>query len=166
MDAKFYQFWEDFFKHAVGGQVAPDVLTGWSRLGGSAMPDELMAMFKKYYGLDQMSAEAPDYSILFESALKEFNQSLTNLYAILDVVPKQDYVDLEKKCKALERKVADLEGVIMQLKLLFKTNPPNIGEGIGSLNQMLKSQNEQFLKMMDNLAGFYGISKDTDTDKK
>lgn len=165
MDAKFFQFWNDFIQKKSGNsQLGADDLTRW--LSGAGIPDEFMAMFKKSYGLDQMSADTPEYSALFESALKEFNHSLTNFYSILDVVPKIDYLELEKKYKLLKQKAADLEEVVTHLKLLLKTNMPNIEEGVGSLNNMLKSQNEHFLKMMDNLGEFYGITKDTDSEKK
>jgi len=98
MDAKFYQFWFDFIKQTANSQMSSNDFTGWIRQspGVTDIPDELMVMFKKYYGLDQISADAPDYSKLFESALKKFNNSLTNLHSILDVVPKQDFLDLEK----------------------------------------------------------------------
>ncbi len=164
MDAKFFQFWNDYIQQAPNSQVGPGDLTGW--MSGAGIPDEFMAMFKKSYGLDQMSADTPEYSTLFESALKEFNHSLTNYYAMLDVVPKKDYQELEKKYKLLKRKVADLEEAVAHLKLLFKTSTPNVEEGVGSLNKMLRSQNEHFLKMMDNLGEFYGITKDTDSEKK
>jgi hypothetical protein len=164
MDIKFFQFWNDFIQQASKSQAEPDYLAGW--MSGAGIPDEYMAMFKKSYGLDHMSADAPEYSKLFESALKEFNHSLTNFYSMLDVVPKKDYLELEKKYKLLERKVADLEEVVNHLKLLFKTGTPNAEEGIGSLNNMLKSQNEHFLKMMENLGEFYGITKDADSEKK
>ena len=164
MDAKFIQFWSDFIQQTANSQQGPDDLTGW--MSGVGIPDEFMAMFKKSYGLDQISVEAPEYSTLFESALKEFDHSLTNFYSMLDVVPKKDYLDLEKKYKMLKRKAADLGDVVAHLKLLFKTNPPNVEEGIGSMNKMLKSQNKLFLKMMDNLGEFYGITKDSDSEKK
>lgn len=67
---------------------------------------------------------------------------------------------MKKKYRALQRKTEELETVVTQLKLLFKTCAPNVEEGIRPLNQMLKSQNDQFLKMMDSLAGFYGISSE------
>jgi len=164
MDAKFYKFWEDFIKQAGSSQINLTDFSDWMQQGKDPS-DELMKMFKKTYGLDQVSADAPDYSSLFESALREFNDSLENFYSMLDVVPRKDYEALEKKYKVLEEKLADLEAVIAQLKLLFKTNPPNVEEGINSLNKMLKSQNQNFLKMMDSLAGFYGITKDKDKDK-
>ena len=164
MDAKFFQFWNDYIQQTAKSQVGPDYLAGW--MSGAGIPDEFMTMFKKSYGLDQMSADAPEYSKLFESALKEFNHSLTNFYSMLDVVPKKDYLELEKKYKLLKKKVAELESVAAHLKLLFKTSTPNVEEGIGSLNNMLKSQNEHFLKMMENLGEFYGITKDTDSEKK
>ncbi|MDA3896913.1 MAG: hypothetical protein PF482_12300 [Desulfobacteraceae bacterium] len=66
----------------------------------------------------------------------------------------------------LKSKVADLEEVAAHLNLLFKTNPPSVEEGIGSINKMLKLQNEFFLKLMDNLGEFYGISKDSGSEKK
>lgn len=171
MDAKFYQFWKDFIKQAADGQLGKADFSAWMRPGfGVAdlpgIPDELTDLFKKYYGLDQLSADAPDYSALFESALNEFNNSLKNLYAMMDVVPKKDYVELEKKYNAQKKKVEDLEEAIKQLKLLLKTSSPEVDQGIGSLNQMLKTQNANFLKMMDSLAGFYGINKDKAEDKE
>lgn len=164
MDAKFIQFWSDFIQQTGNSQVGAGNLAGW--MSGAGIPDEFMTMFTKSYGLDQMSADTPEYSALFESALKEFNHSLTNFYSILDVVPKKDYLELEEKYKLLKIKVADMEEAMVHLKLLFKTSTPNIEEGVGSLNKMLRSQNEHFLKMMDNLGEFYGIAKDTDSEKK
>jgi len=163
MDAKFFQFWNDFIQQSASSQLGPEALTGW--MTGTGIPDELMAMFKKSYGLDQMSVDTPEYSTLFESSLKEFNHSLTKLYSLLDVVPKKDFLDLEKKYKEMKRKVENLEEVVSHLKLLFKTSTPNVEEGIGSLNKMLKSQNEHFLKMMENLGEFYGIPKNKDSEK-
>jgi len=164
MDAKFIQFWSDFIQQTGNSQVGAGDLTGW--ISGAGIPDEFMTMFKKSYGLDQMTVDTPEYSTLLESALKEFNHSLSNFFSILYVVPKKDYLELDKKYKLLKRKVADLEEAMVHLKLLFKTSTPNIEEGVGSLNKMLRSQNEHFLKMMDNLGEFYGITKDTDSEKK
>lgn len=163
MDARFYKFWENLIRQAGSGQVGLDDLSAWTKQSAD-ISGTLMEIFKKTYGLDHVPAGTPDYSDLFESAVKEFNQSLETFYAMLDVVSRKDYLDLEKKYKALKRKVADQEEVISHLKLLFKTHPPNVEEGARSLNNMLKSQNESFLKMMDSLAGFYGITKDKDKD--
>lgn len=166
MDDKFYQFWSDVAAQTASGQIRPDEFTDWMRLGGAGQ-ESLMSMFKKYYGLPgsaDNSADNPMDTMMFESAMANFKKSLTAFYALLDVVAKQDYLELEKENRALKQKVANLEAVVLQLKLLFKTCAPNVEEGIKPLNQMLKTQNEQFLKMMESLAGFYGISSDK-TDK-
>jgi len=160
MDDKFYQFWSDVAARTASGQIRPNEFTDWMRLGGAG-PENLMSMFNKYYGLTG-AVDNPMDTPLFEDAMAAFKKSLTAFYAVLDVVPKQDYLELEKENRALQQKVADLEAVILQLKLLFKTCAPNVEEGIKPLNQMLKTQNEQFLKMMDSLAGFYGISSKED----
>jgi hypothetical protein len=164
MDDKFYQFWSDVAAKTVSGQIRPNEFTEWMRLGVGG-PEQLMDMFKKHYGLTGAAEANPMDSTLFESAMANFKKSLTDFYAILDVVPKADYLELEKKYLALKRKTEDLEAVVTQLKLLFKTCAPNVEEGIKPLNQMLKSQNEQFLKMMDSLAGFYGISSEKKDDE-
>ena len=160
MHDKFYQFWSDVALMTARGQIRPNEFTDWMRLGANG-PEQLMALFKNYYGLTNAAADNPMDSTLFASAMTDFKNSLTDFYSMLDVVPKQDYLDLEKKYIALKRKIEDLEAVITQLKLLLKTCAPNVEEGIKPLNQMLKTQNEQFLKMMDSLAGFYGISSET-----
>lgn len=170
MDDKFYQFWRDFTSQYLSGQsmngrIAPDEVSGWLQ-AGREMSDRLKAMFQKSYQLDPKSFNSSDFMQIFKAAEASFKNSMADFYKILDVVPKQEYRELERKYLALERKLADLEEVIRHLKLLFKTNPPNAEDGIGALNQMLKTQNAQFLKMMDNLAGFYGISKGRDPDEK
>lgn len=158
MDDKFYQFWSDLAARTASGQISPNEVTEWMRLGGAGS-ESLMSMFKKYYGQPNAVDNAMD-AMMLESAMANFKKSLTAFYSMLDVVPKQDYIDLEKKYRVLQQKAADQEAVILQLKLLFKTCAPNVEEGINPLNQMLKTQNEQFLKMMESLAGFYGISTD------
>ena len=165
MDAKFYEFWEDFIKKAGSGSVAADVFTDWMTRG-LASPGELTDRFKAIYGLDQVTADAPEYEEMAAAAREAFDQSLSNFYAALAVVPKKEYDALEKKCKKLQQQVADLEAVVTQLKLLFKTNSSNVEEGIRPLNKMLKTQNEHFLKMMDSLAEFYGISKEGDKNRE
>jgi len=159
MDAKFYEFWEDFIKKAGSGTIKADALTDWMT-GDIATSGKLTDMFKKIYGLDQVPADAPDYEEMAASAREAFNRSLSNFYAALEVVPKKDYDTLEKNYEVLQQQVADLEAVISQLKLLFKTSAPDVEDGIRPLNKMLKTQNEHFLKMMDSLAEFYGISND------
>ena len=157
VEDRFYQFWSDVAAKTISGHIPPNEFTDWMRLGGNG-PEPLMAMFNKYYGLPS-GADSMD-STLFASAMENFKKSLTEFYSMLDVVPKQDYLELKKKYLALKRKTEDLETVVTQLKLLFKTCTPNVEEGIKPLNQMLKSQNEQFVKMMNSLAGFYGISSE------
>lgn len=158
MDDKFYQFWSDIAARTASGQISPNEVTEWMRLGGAGS-ESLMPLFKKYYGMQNAVDNSMD-TMMLESSMANFKKSLTVFYSMLDVVPKQDYLELEKKYRVLKQKAADQEAVILQLKLLFKTCAPNVEEGIKPLNQMLKTQNEQFLKMMESLAGFYGISSD------
>ena len=164
MDSKFFTFWGDFVQQAVKGQIRSSDLMNLMQQGAGGS-DDVMAMFKKYYGLDQMSADAPDYSVLYQESLRHFNKSLDHLFSILDVVPKKDYSDLEKKYKILKKKAAELEEVVTHLKVLLKTGSTDVEDGIGPLNQMLKTQNEHFLKMMDSLAGFYGVKESADKEE-
>jgi BMFP domain-containing protein YqiC len=161
MDTKFYQFWGDFVQQALKGQIRSSDLMNLMQQGEGGS-DDVTAMFKKYYGLDQKAADAPDYVTLYQESLKHFNKSLDDLFSILDVVPRKDYLDLEQKNKRLEKKITELEAVITHLKVLLKTNSPDAEDGTGPLNQMLKTQNEHFLKMMDSLAEFYGVKGSED----
>lgn len=96
MDDKFYQFWSDVAAKTISGQIRPKEFTEWMRLDGSG-PEQLLDMFKKYYGLMGDSEANPMDSTLLKSAMENFKRSLTDFYSMLDVVPKQDYLDLEKK---------------------------------------------------------------------
>jgi len=163
MDEKFFKFWGDLINNTVTGTVRFNEFTDFVKQQGSAS-GSISNMFKKYYGLETMDETSPEYSTVFQEAVTHFNDALGNFYSAMDVVPKKDYLDLEKKYTALKQKMADLEEVVKHLKVLFKSQSPgaepDIEKGIASLNQMLKSQNKNFVKMMDSLAGFYGLSKD------
>ena len=69
MDTKFFKFWNDFVQQAVKGQIrSSDLMTLMQQGDGGS--DEVMAMFKKYYGLDQKAVDAPDYLTLYQESLQ------------------------------------------------------------------------------------------------
>jgi len=156
MDAKFLDFWGDIIRQMPAGQYQSVDFSAWMNQGLKG-PEEVVQLFRKYYGLQDIAKDSDEYPEFVEKALLEFNRSLGFLFDYLEVVPKKEYLSLEKKYKTLKKKVEDLEAAITHLKLLLKANGAEIEEGIGPLNQMLKSQNEQFLKMMDSMAEFYGV---------
>lgn len=149
MDDRFYRFWSEVVVKAASGGIRPDAFADWLRMGGDGS-EILKNLFQKYYG----QADTVGY----ESAMVNFKKFLADFYEVLDVVPKQDYLALENQYQALKRKTDDLEALVTQLKVLYKTCRPDVEKRVRPLNQMLKSQNEQFLKMMDSLAEFYGIT--------
>ena len=62
MDKNFLEFWGNFFINAAKGQQQLEDMGQWMSQGFKGF-EELTAMFRKCYGLDQLSPDAPDYSI-------------------------------------------------------------------------------------------------------
>jgi len=159
MDKSFLEFWSHLMK---AGALNPSELNQMSKWmqGGFSGPDTLSPLFKKAYGLDQVSESLPDYTRLAQEAVSSFQESLKTFVSSIGVssigmVPKETHLALIKKYEALKEKSADQEETIKHLKAMLDDKGIPADDSLRQFKHMLHSQNEQFQSLMKTIGNFY-----------
>jgi len=150
MDRHFLEFWGNFFLSAARGQKNMEDMGNWIRKGFYGF-EELNAMFRKFYGLDRIDKDSPDYLNLWEKAAEDFKKSFKDYLSLLGVVPKEEYLSLLKKYEALEEEVAAQEETIKNLRTLLGEKAFDPGEMVKGFQELMQKQGDQFQKLMERI---------------
>ncbi len=114
--------------------------------------DELTEQFKKFYGLDQISENDPDYLALWERSVNDFKNALVQYLALFDVVPKEKYEEVVRERDELKAKVEFLESRIKALEALTGEKGSEYSRAAGEFQKMIEKQTEEFQKMLESFA--------------
>ena len=150
MDRHFLEFLGSFFLNAAKGQKQLEDMTQWISRGFSGF-DELTNMFRKFYGMDGLSLASPDYAKAWEKASENFKKSYHEWLNLMSVVPKSEYQTLEKKCEALEEKVATQDEAIQHLRNLLSEKGVPYADAVQGFTEMMEKQGLQFQELMDSV---------------
>jgi geranylgeranyl pyrophosphate synthase len=164
MDEKNLEILWRFFLNAAKGQKGLDDLMRMSRKGFKGF-EEMASMFRKFYGLENLEKDAPEYMRAWEKASEEFQKSFREYLNIMGVIPKDDYLEIVRKYEDLKKKVADQEETIRHLQLLLGKKSIDQGETTKVFQDLMKKQSEQFMEMMDAVGGYFKEGKNDSDDK-
>lgn len=154
MDDKNLEFMGNFFLNAAKCRKQMEDFFKLSRQGFKGF-EEMSAMFKKFYGLENLEKNAPDYSKAMQNAAEEFQNSLRQYLKMLGVVPKEDYISLVKKYEELKQRAADQEETIRHLQLLLGEKSADQGETVKVFQDLIEKQSEQFMEMMNAVGQYF-----------
>ena len=160
MDDKYLEFLGNLFLSASKSQKQMENFFKLSRQGFKGF-DEMSTMFRKFYGLDSLEKDAPEYAGIWKNAAEEFQKSFRQYLNMLGVVPKEDHISLVKKYEELKKRVADQDETIRHLQMLLGEKNAGEGETVKVFQDLIKKQNEQFMEMM-NAVGQYFQNQDKD----
>jgi uncharacterized coiled-coil protein SlyX len=150
MDRQFLEFWGNYLLAAAKGQKQLEDLNQWIRRGFSGF-EELTAMFKKYYGLQDPRREDSDANQAWRNAAAEFRNSLNAYLNLMGLVPEDKYSALEQKYAALQKKVAEQEETIQVLRKLLAEEGTYQGETVKVFQDLVNKQAAAFEMFMKNL---------------
>ncbi len=156
MDRHFLEFWGKSLLSAAKAQKQREELEEWIRQGFSGF-EQLNDMFRKFYGLDRLKEESPDYNELRKRAEAEFRRSLNEYLRLFGVVPEQEHQALAEKCEELEQRVAVQEETIKQMRSLLDEKSAG---SVRSFEELLLEQSNQFNDLVKNLAKYYKEDKE------
>jgi hypothetical protein len=88
-------------------------------------------------------------------ALTDFQKSLTEYMDLLGVVPKSEYQTLLRKCQELEKKVAEREETIRQLKMTGTGTWSGQKEFTKGMQDLVTKQSEQFQELINHFSRLY-----------
>ena len=154
MDEKYLEFLGNFFLSAAKAQKQMDDLMLMSKQGFKGFED-MSAMFRRFYGLDKMEKDAPEYMKTWEKASEEFQKSFKEYLNMMGVVPKEDYIALVKRYEELKKRVQDQEETIRHLQMLLSEKGADQGESMKVFQDLMKKQSEQFVEMMDSVGQYF-----------
>ena len=155
MDKRFLEFWGNLFLNVAQGQKQLSEITKWIDQGFSGF-ENLQAMFRNYYGLDE---ERPDYYELWNKAEADFQKSFKDYLSLLGVVPREEHLALVKKYEELKEKSAAQEETIGHLRMLLEEKGVDQAKVISGFEKMIAEQGEQFRELMQSFSEFYKTDK-------
>jgi hypothetical protein len=148
MDENFLEFWGNFLLSAARKKKQVDDVTAWMQKGFTGF-EEMTAMFRKFYGLDQMSEQSADYKKMTEKAMQDFQQSFREYMGALDFVPRREHLNLVEKYENLKEKCSAQEETIRHLKMLLNA------KGIDQFQHLIKDQGELFQNMIKSFGQYF-----------
>jgi len=177
MDNNFLELFGNILIGASRGKKQVDEMMRWVQKSVSASATgvyELPAMFKKFYGLDQISERSAEYKLMAEKAVQDFQNSLKEYVTLLGMIPndqtvsRDEFLNLIRKYEKLKKRCADQEETITHLRMIVEmdkyehdNDPPDLITGI---QDIVKGQTDLFQKFVKNLTGYLGIN-DTESKK-
>jgi len=157
MDLQFMKFWTDAIKQSAAVQTLSDEVSRWMK-GEIKETDELYALFRKYYGLEQGSAVFADYETQLKEMAGNFQKSFKEFLSVMGVIPKSEYDLLHEQYEELKKKVMGLEKTLKDLEKQISGNAADQPKNAGALDEMIKAQTDQFQKIMTAFAEISGIT--------
>jgi DnaJ-domain-containing protein 1 len=151
MDRHFLEFWGKFLLNAAQSQKQLEDLTAWLQRGFFNLQD-LTTLFQQAYGLEPVEPNSPDYLKLWEQAEENFRESLREYLNLLGGVPREEYLALAARYENLEKKAAQQEETIRQLKKLLEEKGLGLAVANLEFQELIKKQGEQFQELLKGLA--------------
>ena len=165
MDHRYFEFWGQLFLNMAKGQKQFEDADTWFRQAFKGY-EPLTSLFKQAYGLDHLPEDSPESMAFWKNSIEIFQKIFRESLALLDVVPREDYLALRRQCDALEKKVAEQEETIRHLTTLWgqKENP---AESVTSkLQTVLTNQQAEYQKMLEALGLLFQEKKKAPNKKK
>jgi hypothetical protein len=160
VDEKYLEFLGNLFLSAAKNRKQMEDFIKLSRQGFKGI-EEMSAIFRKFYGLENIEKDAPEYIKTWQNATEEFQNTFREYLAMVGCVSKEDYLSLVEKYEKLKKKVADQDETIRHLQMLLRDKSVDQGETVKVFQDLVTKQSEQFMEMM-NTVGQYFQKKDPD----
>jgi len=157
MEYRFFEFWGQLFSSMAKGQKQMEDADQWFRQAFKGY-EPLASIFGEACGLKGREEGSPEYTVMWKQASDHFEKALRDSMALFDVVSREDYLDLTRKCESLEKTVADQEQTIKYLKTLWgqQVNPASSVKD--EMQILLTKQQADYQKMLKTL-GFPSPAK-------
>lgn len=154
MDKQILEFWGNMMLSAAKGQQQLEDIMKW--MAGNVHDfKDVSARFCRMYGMEPGSGKEPDYLALWQRALSEFKDSYGELLAMMDLVPRKDYVAVNRENQELRRRVSELEEAVRHMRVLLDDRAAAPGEGIKGFQKLIDDQARQYQDFMKSVTSVF-----------
>ena len=153
VDRHFLELWGNLLINAAKGQKQIEELTQLFHQGTKGLEGQ-NAIFRKFYGLNSLNQESPDYPKAWQKAAHDFQRSFKDYLNLMGVVSKDEHLTLVRKYEDLKKKAADQEETIKHLRMLLDEKGIAQGEVPRGFQILIKKQTDQFQDLMEGFGHF------------
>ena len=145
MDKNFLEFWGNFLLSAAKGQRQLEEFSRWMSQGMSGFRD-LSQSFQQVYGL---GSERPEGDEDWKTARTAFEKAFKAYLDALGVVPKSDYLALQKQLEELRQQTEGQEAALRKLRLELSESRMAQGDVVAGFQELIQVQSEQFQELTE-----------------
>ncbi len=150
VDRHFLELWGNLLINAAKGQKQIEELTQLLHQGTKGFEGQ-NATFRKFYGLNSLDQESPDFLKASKNAADDFQKSLKEYLDLMGVVRKDEHLTLVRKYEELKEKVATQEETIKHFRMLLDEKGVDHGETARGFQDLIKKQSDQFQDLVKSL---------------
>lgn len=160
MDKNLLEFWGNAFLTAAKGRKQLEEISKMTKNGLWGMPDmtDMMSIFP---GMDAFAKASNEYLKIFTKTNEEVQRSIKDFLALMDLVPRKDYLDLleefEAYKKSVEEKGKGNMGKMLADEMSLQT------QGLRSFEELMRNQTKQFQDLMSNFTKIVSQPQPTPT---
>ncbi|GAB6194113.1 hypothetical protein [Desulfocastanea catecholica] len=151
MNRQFYEFWGKYFTSVAQGQKQLEDMSAWMK-HGFAGTDDLTALFRRCYGLNTAEPGGALDEQTWQKAIDDFQQTFMQLAEQWGLVSKTEHQKILDKCAALEKKVAQQQTTITQLRNLLNQEGRGHAELFELFKGTLEEQSNKFTALMESIS--------------
>ena len=147
MNRHFLELWGKAFLEAARSQKQMEDLARLFQQSFWGLPDYAQ-LFEAAYGLDKTPEDSPEYFILWQKAEENFREAFKDFLKLMDLVPREEYDALIRRCEELEGKLAEQEEILKHLRLLTEEKGMGLEAATLEFQKLIKKQGDQFQKFI------------------
>jgi len=121
--------------------------------------EQQLALFQKFYGLDQKPDPATPYAEMWTKAAADFMKSYQEFVGLMGMVPREDYEALSRENEALKKRVGELEESLRRGRKKPGGTDVDPAEVVKGFEGLMKKQAEQFQALMASYGKLYEAEK-------
>jgi hypothetical protein len=145
LDKHFLEFWGNFLLSAAKGQRQLEEFSRWMSQGMSGFRD-LSRLFQQFYDL---GSERPEGDQDWQTARASFEKAYRAYLDALGVVPKSDYLALQKELEVLRQHSEEQEAALRKLRLELSESRMAQGDVVRGFQELIQVQSEQFQELTE-----------------
>lgn len=150
MDRQFFEFWGNYFTNVAKGQKQLEEITSWMNKGFRGT-DDLTALFRRCYGLDEPEANNSLVSQKWQEAIADFQETFSQTASAWGWVTKAEHQQVLDKCTVLEEKIQQQQTTISQLRDLLDQEGLGHTELFQHFKNVYEDQSKQFNELMKSI---------------
>ena len=148
MNREFLEFFGNFLVDVAKGQKRVEEILGWIS-GGFKDYEDLNEQFKKFYGLDRLSENDPEYGTAWRKSVEDFRKAFSEYLELFDVVSREKYDRVARECEELKEKVREQAQKIERLEAMLKSKGMEYASLAAEFQQMVEKQAREYRKVLE-----------------